>query len=213
MSNDQNDSNQNFAHLGITDTYREDNQLIEGLVSGDREAYRALVDKYQVKVIRTCIGFVHSTADAEDIAQEVFIEVFRSVDRFRGDSELSTWIYRIAVNRSLNFLKSSARRKVVSFLTGQSDEKEPWVPEKQAGQESSPDEAIIRSEQARALEKALSSLPENQRTAFVLNKYDDLPYKEIADVMNISIGSVESLIFRAKQNLQKKLHDFYKKNI
>jgi len=199
--------------LGDSDIYKEDNQLVEGLRAGNREVYRILVEKYHVKVIRTCKGFVHSTADAEDIAQEVFIEVFRSVDRFRGESELSTWIYRIAVNRSLNFLRSSARRKVISFFTGQSDERESWLPEKEAGPESNPDQNMIRSEQARALEKALSLLPENQRTAFVLNKYDDIPYKEIADIMNLSIGSVESLIFRAKQNLQKKLQDFYRKNI
>lgn len=199
--------------MGTRDTYKDDNQLIEELRAGDREAYRILVDKYHVKVIRTCKGFVHSTADAEDIAQEVFIEVFRSISRFRGESELSTWIYRIAVTRSLNFLRSASRRKVISFFTGQSDMEEPWVPEKQAGPESSPDQIMFRTEQARALEKALSSLPENQRTAFVLNKYDDLSYKEISDIMNVSIGSVESLIFRAKQNLQKKLTDFYKKNI
>jgi RNA polymerase sigma-70 factor, ECF subfamily len=199
--------------LNSKNTYISDNQLIAGLREGDREAYRILVDRYHVKVIRTCTGFVHSTADAEDIAQEVFIEVFKSVDRFRGDSELSTWLYRIAVNKSLNFLRKSARRKVFSFITGQPEEGRPLVPERAAGTESNADEAMIRREQASALERALASLPENQRTAFVLNKYEDLSYKEISVVMKISMGSVESLIFRAKQNMQKKLYGFYRKNI
>lgn len=195
------------------DRYNNDNQFIDDLREGKHDAFKILVDKFQVKVIRTCLGFVHSAADAEDIAQEVFIEVFRSMNKFRGESELSTWIYRIAVNRSINFIRSSARRRVISFLTGMTDEEKPRVPEKESGKESSPDEAMIRADQARALEKALSSLPDNQRTAFVLNKYDDLSYKEIADVMKISMGSVESLIFRAKQNLQKSLRVFYTENL
>jgi RNA polymerase sigma-70 factor, ECF subfamily len=199
--------------LSSKSTYANDSQLIDGLRRGDREAYQILVERYHVKVIRTCTGFVHSTTDAEDIAQEVFIEVFRSVDRFRGESELSTWLYRIAVNKSLNFLRKSARRKVFSFITGQPEEGKLPVPEKAAGAESNADEAMIRSEQARALEKALESLPENQRTAFVLNKYEELSYKEISGIMNISMGSVESLIFRAKQNMQKKLYGFYRKNM
>jgi RNA polymerase sigma-70 factor, ECF subfamily len=199
--------------LSDKEIYRTDIQLIEGLRSGEREAYRILVDKYHVKVIRTCMGFVHSQSDAEDIAQEVFIEVFRSVGSFRGDSGLSTWIYRIAVNKSLNYLRSSSRRRIFSFITGQTGENRPEVPEIKAGNESNADNAIIRNDQAMALEKALASLPENQRAAFVLNKYEDMPYKEIAAVMDISMGSVESLIFRAKQNLQKKLYVFYQKNM
>ncbi|MFO7574574.1 MAG: sigma-70 family RNA polymerase sigma factor [Bacteroidales bacterium] len=193
--------------------YSTDYKLLAGLQSGDREAYKLLVEKYHVKVIRTCTGFVHSAADAEDIAQEVFIEVFRSVDRFRGDSALSTWIYRIAVNKSLNFLRSAARRKVFSFLTGHDDRNSTASIQEPASQESNPEEALMRGDQARTLEKALASLPGKQRTAFVLNKYEDLAYKEISEIMDISIGSVESLIFRAKQNLQKRLYDFYNKNM
>jgi RNA polymerase sigma-70 factor (ECF subfamily) len=183
------------------------------LKTGNRDAFRILVEKYHVKVIRTCTGFVHSSADAEDIAQEVFIEVFRSVKKFRGDSELSTWVYRIAVNKSLNFLRSSGRRKIFSFFTGDSEKNEQLITNIEAGIENNPDAPINRNDQAMALETALASLPLNQRTAFVLNKYEEMPYKEIAVIMNISIGSVESLLFRAKQNLQKKLFVFYQKNM
>ncbi len=193
--------------------YSTESQLLEGLKAGDRDAYRLLVEKYHVKVIRTCTGFLHSGADAEDIAQEVFIEVFRSVDRFRGDASLSTWIYRIAVNKSLNFLRSSGRRKLFSFLTGHDDNYLHEINNEHASQESNPEESMIQSDHARILEQALNSLPAKQRTAFVLNKYEDLSYKEIADVMDVSIGSVESLIFRSKQNLQKKLYNFYNKNM
>ncbi len=199
--------------LTVSDRYNGDKQLLEGLRSGDRDAYRHLVESYHVKVIRTCKGFVHTDADAEDIAQEVFIEVFRSVDRFRGESALSTWIYRIAVNKSLNFLRGSGRRKLFSFLTGFEENDSSGRTREPVSTDGNPEEELVRNDQARMLQMALASLPSNQRTAFVLNKYEDMPYKEIAEVMDVSIGSVESLIFRAKQNLQKKLLNFYNKNM
>jgi RNA polymerase sigma-70 factor (ECF subfamily) len=193
--------------------YEAENQLLAGWRAGDREAYRTLVDRYHQKIIRTCKGFVHSDADAEDIAQDVFVEVFRSVGQFRGDSEISTWIYRIAVNRSINFLRSKSRMRVLSFLAGDSRTGEDRVPEKAARRESCPDEELHRTDRTNALNKAVDSLPANQRTAFILSKYEEMSYREISEVMKVSIGSVESLIFRAKQNLQKKLQVFYRKNM
>ena len=159
------------------------------------------------------MGFVHSKADAEDIAQDVFIEVFESASKFRGDSELSTWIYRITVNKSINFLRSSRRRKMVgildTFLSGDNSS----VTEPATGQEMAPDNEISKIEQSKAINSAMASLSFKQRTAFVLSKYDELSYKEIAAIMETSVSSVESLIFRAKTNLQKKLFVFYKNNL
>lgn len=199
--------------MGQTGNYSNVSELTAAVSSGDQEAFRFLIGKYQDKVIRTSKGFVHSDADAEDIAQEVFIEIYQSISSFRGDSELSTWIYRVTVNKSLNFLKTASRRKIVSFfdLNGsgrQESDKNPAAPP-----ESSPDDGMVRSDQADAVKKALDSLPANQRTAFVLSKYEDLSYREIAEIMKITIPSVESIIFRAKQNLRKRLYRFYKKNM
>ncbi|MBM3420268.1 MAG: sigma-70 family RNA polymerase sigma factor, partial [Bacteroidetes bacterium] len=104
--------------MNFSGAYSDDKELVRGLQEGESQAFRVLVEKYHVKVIRTCIGFVHSAADAEDIAQDVFIEIFRSVKNFRGDSELSTWLYRISVNKSLNFLRSASRRRIFTLLTG-----------------------------------------------------------------------------------------------
>jgi RNA polymerase sigma factor (sigma-70 family) len=193
--------------------YSSESELIKGLQSGEPDSFRYLVDKFQVNVIRTCKGFVHSLADAEDIAQDVFIEVFESAGKFRGDSELSTWIYRITVNKSLNFLRSSGRKKIVSlFDTFLSSDNGP-VPEPVSGNETCPDIIINNKEQSIAITNAMNSLTVKQKTAFILNKYDDLSYKEIAGIMETSVSSVESLIFRARSNLQKKLFGFYKKNI
>lgn len=191
----------------------KESELIARIRSGSHDAFRYLVNTYQEKVKRTCMGFVHSSADAEDITQDVFVEVFRSIGRFREESVLSTWIYRIAVNKSLNFIKSEARRKIFTYM-GFFDPVESGLSgDLVSGKESSPDENLNRSELGLAVRKALESLPSGQRTAFILSRYDDLPNKEIALIMQTSEASVESLLFRAKQNLQKRLLTFYKKNL
>jgi len=190
-----------------------ESDLIGRIRSGNQDAFRSLVNTYQEKVMRTCMGFVHSAADAEDITQDVFLEVFRSMSRFREESELSTWIYRIAVNKSLNFIKSEARRKIFTYMGFYDPVESDLSGDLVSGKESCPDEDMNRSELALAVQKALEGLPSGQRTAFILSRYDDLSNKEIAGIMQTSVASVESLLFRAKQNLQKRLLTFYKKNL
>jgi RNA polymerase sigma-70 factor (ECF subfamily) len=157
------------------------------------------------------MGFVHDGSEADDIAQEVFVEVFRSVHSFRGEATLSTWIYRMTVNRSLNRLRSHKRKgffqRIEAFFQDDAD----WTGEPEADCSIHPEAVVGNRETAQALQQALDSLPENQRTAFVLYHYEDLAYKEIATVMNVSLSSVESLIHRARKNLQKKLMNFFKK--
>ncbi len=191
----------------------KESELIRGIKAGDNDSFRYLVEKFQSKVIRTCMAFVHSETDAEDIAQEVFIEVFLSISEFREDALLSTWIYRITVNKSLNFLRKKGRRKIFELVENLGGEKNGTFEESVSGNEFSPDNEIKRSEQQKAISQALDRLNKKQRIAFILSKYDDLSYEEIAKVMQTSVSSVESLIFRAKQNLQRSLYKFYKKNI
>jgi RNA polymerase sigma-70 factor (ECF subfamily) len=185
-------------------------EIIQKLQEGDEKAFRQLVEKYQQLVVNTCFGLLHNTEDAEDIAQDVFIEVFRSIHKFRADSKISTWLYRIAVNRSLNFIRDNKRRKWFWSVdeTNAPDTKEAY---KISGETGSPDSDLENSQRTELLHAAIDSLPKNQRVAFTLNKYEDLSYKEISEVMQISLSSVESLIHRAKKNLQKKLYACYKK--
>jgi len=186
--------------------------ILEGLQTGDEHAFRMLVDEYQLMVVNTCKGFVHDLSDAEDLAQEVFIEVFRSASKFRGDSKISTWIYRIAVNKSLNFVRDNKRKKFFQsiennlFGSKKLDIPAPHVTDQ-------PDLEIENNQRKQNLYRAIDGLPETQRTAFSLSKFDDLSYREIAEVMGLSVASVESLIHRAKLNLQKKLFHCYKKGI
>lgn len=185
-------------------------EIIKNLQEGDGKAFRQLVEKYQQLVVNTCFGLVHNTEDAEDIAQDVFIEVFRSVHKFRADSKISTWLYRIAVNRSLNFIRDNKRRKWFRSVdeTNAPDGKDAY---KIPGETDSPDSDMENTQRTELLQEAIDSLPKNQRVAFTLNKYEDLSYKEISEVMQVSLSSVESLIHRAKKNLQKKLYTCYKK--
>lgn len=186
-----------------------EDEIIQRLKNGDENAFRYFVEKYQQRVVNACFGFVHNTEDAEDIAQDVFIEVFRSIGKFRADSKLSTWLYRIAVNRSLNFIRDNKRRK---WFRSEKEEKKSEMYDIAPDDSGSPLTEIENSQRARLLHEAIDSLPKNQRIAFTMNKYEDLSYKKISEVMNTSISSVESLIHRAKKNLQKKLYSCYKNN-
>ncbi len=174
--------------------------FIEQLQKGNENAFRQLVDEYQQMVFRTCLGIVHDTEDADDIAQEVFIEAYQSIYKFRANSKISTWLYRIAVNKSLNFLRANKRKRLFQSI----NKSTPEIPDdnNNLGQ---PHEKMLEQQRKKIMDNAIDSLPKNQRTAFVLNKVEELSYKEISEIMELSISSVESLLFRAKKNLQKKL--------
>ena len=164
-------------------------EMIKAILEGDQKAFKLLVDTYQLMVVNTCHAFVHDRNEAEDIAQDVFIQVFESLGKFRFESKLSTWLYRIAVNRSINHCKSPRGRAIKVDI-------ESW---KQMPQQ----QLLEEQEQLELLHRAIDRLPENQRTALILNKYEELSYKEIAEVMGVTLSSVESLLFRAKNNLEK----------
>jgi RNA polymerase sigma-70 factor, ECF subfamily len=188
-----------------------DIEIINTILNGSRDKFRMLVEKYQSMVFRTCVGFLHDKDDADDLTQEVFIQAYQSLDKFKGESAFSTWIYRIAVNASLNTVRKNSRNSILSrldslFVTGK--EKEITIP---VYDTENPESILIGIEKSRWVQDALDSLPENQRTAIVLSKYDDLSQMEISEIMKITEGAVESLIQRAKANLRTKLLFTYKK--
>jgi len=191
-----------------------DPELIEGILRRDRNAFQYLVDTYQKQVIKTANYFIGNMEDAEDLSQEIFMEIIDSLARFKQSSALSTWIYRITVNRSLNVVKKNRRNGIftrIERLAGPKDENRSYP----QGKLPVTEPVLEEGENRKLLYDAISRLSENQRVAFVLHKFDDLPYKEIALIMGVSLSSVESLIHRAKKNLQKRLiHHFsdYSKN-
>jgi RNA polymerase sigma-70 factor (ECF subfamily) len=176
-------------------------ELIQGLRNGDEAAFKYLVDNYKDRVFNTAIGIVQNAEDAEDVAQEVFIQVYRSIHNFKGESKLSTWLYRIATTRSLDLLRSRKSKKRFGFiqrLFGDGNEPLFEIPDF-----NHPGVALDQKENAAKLFKAIDQLPENQKIAFTLHKLEDLSYQEISKIMQISIAAVESVMHRAKQNLRK----------
>ena len=178
----------------------------------DHKAFAELMEKYQHMVVTTCRGFVTSYHEAEDLAQDVFVELYESLPGFRKESKLSTWIYRIAVNKSLNHLRKKKREASIFnlniFHRGDGNDTSFQIV---STDNTEADYSIVLSENKRLLKEAINKLPENQRVAIILSKYQDLSYKEIAEVMDVSISSVESLLFRAKTNLRKYLVDYQQK--
>ncbi|WP_235670335.1 MULTISPECIES: RNA polymerase sigma factor [Prosthecochloris] len=160
-------------------------------------------------VINTCYRFVLNREDAEDIAQEVFIEAYRSLQKFRGDSKISTWLYRIAVTKSLDHLRRKKRKKRFSSLKRIIGQEDP-IQEIQLTNGNTPAEELLEKERLDILQHALDALPENQKIAFLLSKNDGYSNQEIAELMQTTVPAVESLVHRAKKNLQGKLEKIYK---
>jgi RNA polymerase sigma factor (sigma-70 family) len=185
-------------------------ELIQQLRAGDEQAFKSLVTNYQDLVYNTALGIVQNSADAEDVAQEVFIQVYRSIDQFKGDARLSTWIYRITTTKALDHIRSRKRKKRFAFITSLFGPNDELVHEPVDFQH--PGVALDRKEQAALLFQMINQLPENQKVAFTLHKTEELSYQEIADVMQLSVSAVESLLFRARQNLRKLLEKHYQQN-
>lgn len=187
-----------------------DKELAEGIANQDRRSIHTLVTKYQEKVIKTAFYLVQDMEDAEDLSQEVFMEVIRSIHQYQHKATLYTWIYRITINKSLDHMRKKKRRGFIQRL-------ESMTGISMDGSSGIHKDAMIAEthmetkEKRHVLDTAINSLPENQKIAFTLNKFDELSYKEIAEIMNLSVSAVESLLHRAKLNLQKKLVRYYEK--
>jgi RNA polymerase sigma-70 factor (ECF subfamily) len=185
----------------------DEKQFITDLQKGSQSAFRHLVDTFQNKVFNTVLSIVHNNEEAEDASQEVFIEIFESVGKFKGEAKLSTWIYRIATNKAIEHHRRKKASKRFAFLTslfGENDE----IVHHPADFEH-PGILLENKERAKLLFKHINQLTDNQKVAFTLCNIEGLNYQEISDVMQLSMSSVESLLFRAKTNLRKTLKEFY----
>ncbi len=190
----------------------DEKHFIQALQEGSQQAFYRLVEQFQAQVLNTCLGFVPRLQDAEDLTQEVFLEVFRSVERFRGEAKLSTWVYQIAVRKCLEHMRYQNRQKRWAFMKNLVGMDTPEVQAVASGFDH-PGVTLENQERSKILFSKMDELPDNQRVAFILHKIEGMRHNEIAEILNVSIASVESLIFRAKQNLQKKLEHYYKELI
>jgi len=181
--------------------------LMARIAEGDDDAFEVLVCRHQTSVLNLAYRFIGDRTQAKDLAQEVFIRVWQAARTYKPEAKFTTWIYRITANLCFNEMKSSHRKK--------------WFPFQQSGEHSgnpleetlsdsgpSAEDLLLEKERSRQISDALQSLPDNQRMALVLKRYDDLSYAEVAQIMDCSVSAVESLLVRAKRALQEKLKNF-----
>lgn len=182
---------------------------IEDLKKGDEQTFRALVDAYSKDIYNLCLNLVTHVEDAEDLAQESFIQAYHSVSTFKEGSHIKTWLYRIAINKCYDYLRWKKRKKRFAFLQPLYNKEE--EPIEIPSNFQHPGIELDKKETAKILYAALESLPDSQQTAFVLYEMQGLDYKQIAETMETSVPAVESLLFRARASLRKKLENFYSK--
>lgn len=182
-------------------------ELIALLKEKNRNAFKQIVETWQDMVYNTAIGLLQNAEDAEDTAQEVFIQVFESISSFKQESKISTWIYRITVSKCLDHIRRKKRKKRFAFIQSLYAKKDGAMIE--PPDFFHPGIKAENKENAAILFHAIDKLPENQKTAFILNKMENLSYREISDIMKLTEASVDALLQRAKNNLKKTLKSYY----
>jgi RNA polymerase sigma-70 factor (ECF subfamily) len=178
--------------------------LMPQIAKGDEHAFEILVERHQASLLNQIYRFIGDRIKSQDMAQEVFLRVWQAAGDYKPKAKFTTWLYRIAANLCLNELKASRRKKWLRFFQVDADEQ--TIREEHFSDASpSPEDLLLSGERSREIADALQSLPENQRMALILKRYDDLSYEEISRILNCSVSAVESLLVRAKRNLQGKL--------
>ena len=171
-----------------------------------------LYQTYKLLVYNVALNYVQNIEDAEEITQDVFVKVFQSYHKFQNNSSLKTWIYRVTINQSLDFIKQKNSKKRF-FMFGRKSENN-----KEYNNSSNfehPGIQLEQKENAAVLYAVINTLPDNQKTAFILSKVDGLSNPEVAEIMDMSVSAIESLVFRAKNSLKEKLSNKfleYRKN-
>ena len=184
-----------------------DQRYISLVKEGDKNAFAALVDRYKDMVFTLSLKMLKDRQEAEEVSQDSFLKVYKSLDRYKGESKFSTWLYRITVSKAMDHIRKKKRKKRFAFiqsLYGKNDKPVIDPPDF-----FHPGISMENKENAAVLFKAMEQLPPNQKTAFVLNKVEGLSYMEISDVMKITDSAVDALLHRAKANLKKILKDYY----
>lgn len=184
--------------------------LIERLKQGEETAFNKIVESSQGLVYNTALGIVQNPEDAEDVAQDVFVQLYESIHSFKGESKLSTWLYRITVSKAMDHLRKKKRKKRFAFIQSLFGANEELIHD--PPDFVHPGVSLDNKEKAQELFRAIDLLPPKQKVAFTLNRIEGLSYQEISVVMNLTVASVESLLHRARKNLRKTLETYYLEN-
>lgn len=189
-------------------TQEQDQQLVERVQQGDKRAFDLLVMKYQHKILGLIVRFVHDSHEAQDVAQEAFIKAYRALSNFRGDSAFYTWLYRIAINTSKNFLVARKRRPASQDIDV--SDAELFGHTVQMSDVDTPEALTLSGEIRDKVTEAIARLPADLRQAITLRELEGLSYEEIAEAMECPIGTVRSRIFRARAAIDEVLQPLLK---
>jgi RNA polymerase sigma-70 factor (ECF subfamily) len=185
-----------------------DAALMLRVKQGDTAAFAELVDKYKQPVMNIAYRMLHDAMEAEDLAQVVFVQVFKSAHRYQVSSRFSTWLFTIARNLCLNEIRRRSRHRAESLEAPHPEQEDLPLHQYEDKQTAAPPEHLLHGELESKIEQALAELPENQRLAIVLCRQEELSYEEIARVLGCSVSATKSLIHRGRETLKQKLKPY-----
>jgi RNA polymerase sigma-70 factor, ECF subfamily len=185
-----------------------DAEIMLRVREGDDAGFNHLIEKYRNPIIHFMFRMVHNQAVAEELAQEVFLRVYRSRQTYRAEARFTTWLYRIATNLGVNHARDTRHERTAQTVYLDQPDPESGVTPDVADSRASVEEDLVRDERMHAIRKHVLALPERQRTAVLMHKYQGLDYKEIGAVLKLSESATKSLLFRAYQTLRERLKDF-----
>lgn len=180
-----------------------DRELVQRVQNGDKKAFDMLVLKYQRKILRLVSRYIHDPGEALDVTQEAFIKAYRALPRFRGESAFYTWLYRIAINTSKNYLVAQGRRPPENDIDAKDAEQ--YAAETVLKEYATPEHLLLRDEIEKTINEAIEKLPDELRMAIILREFEGMSYAEIAEAMDCPIGTVRSRIFRAREAVDEKI--------
>lgn len=176
--------------------------------AGDDTAFTYLVQKYRRPMINFMYRMSHNSAAAEDLAQEVFLRVYRSREGYEPSAKFTTWLYRIATNLAVNHARDTRHERPEAMVSLDEPDEESGTTMDVADSSLTAEQAIVRRERMQAIRQKVQALPERQRLAVIMHKYQQLDYKQIAEVLKLSESATKSLLFRAYETLREQLKDF-----
>jgi RNA polymerase sigma-70 factor (ECF subfamily) len=189
-------------------TVLEEKEILERIKKGETKYFEEIITKYKRVVFGHAFNFLRNKEEAEDASQEIFVNIFNNLGKFRGDSKLSTWIYRITINTCKNKLKQFHRLKAnfsEEMYEEGAEEKESMVNMIKEKEEKEPDRAFISGEVRKIVYMRIDELSTEQKQVILMRDVDGLSYDEIAEVLKLSVSAVKSKLFRARENLREKL--------
>ena len=205
---DTSDSARYLRHVPVTLEGLTDAEIMLRVKAGDDDAFNFLIEKFRRPLISFMYRMTHNSATAEELAQEVFLRVYRSRANYAANAKFTTWMYRIATNLAVNHARDTKHERPEVMSSIDESDEETGLSLDVADKRLNVEERILRRERLEAIKRHVESLPERQRVAVLMHKYQNMDYRQIADVLKLSESATKSLLFRAYETLREKLKEF-----